>query len=379
MKSLNYFFVYFSVLVIASSCTSGKKAFESGNYDQSTIQAIERLRKNPTHKKSREVLSQSYPLAVRYHNERINNLRQSNEEFKNGLIIDEYERLNYLYEQIMRSPGALNVIPHPQKFYTEVQNLAQLAAEEQYSAGIKALGAGTRQQAKEAFYFFNKADEYQPGYKDARDKMDEARELATLKVLVDQIPVPTVNYKLSVEFFQDKVDEFLYHYTDNNFVRFFSTNDSQLKDPDQIMVLMFDEFTVGNVNNYQNSKEVTKDSVVVGKIKLASGREQNVIGTVKATYTEYRKEVSSKGLLSMKILDGRTNQIILHDKFPGEFVWVSRWANFNGDERALSEEQLSYTKHKPTDPPPPQDMFVEFTKPIYGQLTSNILNYYHNY
>jgi len=369
----------FSIVFTIFSCSSGKKAFEAGNYDQSTIQAIERLRKNPDHKKSRAVLSDSYPLSVRYHLDRIQNLRNSNDSFKSGKMIDEYERLNYLYEQIMRSPGAMSVIPDPKKYYNEISSLTLMAAEEQYVAGMEVFNTGTREGYKSAYQYFLQADIFSPGYKDVREKMEEAHNGAILRVLVEQIPIPTVNYKISLDFFQDQVDQYLFHYTDNEFVRFFSPEDTWLENPDQIMVLMIDEFMVGNTNNYQKSRDIQKDSVVVGKVKMDDGTDREVLGTVKASFTEYTREIVSNGLLSMKIMEGGTNRVIMHEKFPGEFVWVSKWASFNGDERALDEEQIRLTKNKPIDPPPPQELFIEFTKPIYGQLTSTIQRYYRNY
>ena len=372
-------FIFFFIALIYAGCTSGKKSLEKGNYYQSTIQSIERLRKNPNHRKSKDVLRQSYPLAVQYYTDRVNNLKRSSDPFKNGLIISEYERLNSLYEQIRRSPGALAVVPQPKKFYDEVRLLTDAAAEERYSAGMQALQRNNREYAKEAYQHFVLADGYVPGYKDVKDRMEEALDMATLKVMVEQIPVPTVQYQLSVEFFQDQVDEFLFHYQGNEFVRFFSPNDSWLKNPDQIMVIMFDDFTVGNVNNFESTKEVSRDSVIVGSVTLDDGTKKDVYSTVKAKYTENRREIISRGLVSMKILDGGTKRLIVHEKFPGEFVWVSRWANFNGDERALEKEQIEATKSKPRNPPPQQDLFVEFTKPIYSQLTSTIQNYYRNY
>jgi hypothetical protein len=379
MKQNISYLLFFAVVLILFNCTSGKKAYETGNYDQSTIQAIERLRKNPDHKKSREVLSGSYPLAVRYRMDRINNIRNSMDPFKNGQMIGEYERLNYLYEQILRSPGAMAVIPNPNKYYNEITALTLAAAEEQYLAGMKSLNSGQREGAKQAYQFFLQADIFSPGYKDVKERMDESLDLATLKVKVEQIPVPSVNYKISLDFFQDQVDQYLFHYTDNQFVRFFSPQDTWLENPDQMMVLMIDEFMVGNTNNFQNSREIVRDSVVVGKVKMEDGSEKEVLGTVKASFTEYRREIVSNGLFSMRIMEGSTNRVILHEKFPGEFVWVSRWASFNGDERALTADQLQLVKLRPVDPPPPQELFIEFTKPIYGQLTSTIQRYYRNY
>jgi hypothetical protein len=112
---------------------------------------------------------------------------------------------------------------------------------------------------------------------------------------------------------------------------------------------------------------------------MEDGTKKPVIGTVKAEFTEHRREIISNGLISMKILEAQTERIILHEKFPGEFVWVSRWASFNGDERALTTEQMKLTKRKPSNPPPPQDLFIEFTKPIYNQITSTVSRYYNNY
>ena len=100
--------------------------------------------------------------------------------------------------------------------------------------------------------------------------------------------------------------------------------------------------------------------------------------TVKATFRENTREVISKGLLSMRIMDAKSNTVVLHDKFPGEFLWINQWGSFNGDERALTKEQLHIAKQQPMQPPPPQTLFIEFCKPIYGQVTSKVNSYYHN-
>jgi len=378
MKYLQYT-IYLLLILVLSNCSSGKKTLEKGNYYQSTIQAIERLRKNPDHKKSREVLAESYPLSVKYYTDRVYNYRHSSDPFKSGKIIQQYEMLDALYEQIMRSPGALAVIPDPVKYYDEIRSLSETAAEERYAAGLRSMDLGSREDAKIAYTHFNMADVYSPDYKDVRIKMEEALDAATLKIIVDQIPVPTVNFQLSVEFFQDQVEEFLFHYNQNEFVKFYSTKDTWLENPDQIMIVMFDQFSVGNTNNLQKTKEVKNDSVVVGKVTMEDGTKKDVIGEVKATFTEYTREIISKGLLSMRIVDANTERVIMHEKFPGEFVWVSKWANFNGDERALTPGEMKLTKRKPLDPPPPQEMFIEFTKPIYSQFTGTVTNYYNNY
>lgn len=374
-----YFLLMPLLLMIMASCSSGKKSLERGNYYASVLQSVERLRRNPDHRKSRETLAQAYPLAVNYYEGVVRNVQLSNDQFKNGRMYDAYQTLNHMYDEIQRSPGALSVIPNAKNYFSELTLYREKAAEERYQAGVRALALGNRNEARTAYYHFIAAKEYLPTYRDVDQKIDEARWQATLKVLVDQVPVPTFQYQVSVQFFQEQLNEFLFHYNGNEFVRFFGIDDENIKEYDQILIVQFDDFTVGQTNNFQVTKEVSKDSVVVGQVKLESGENRDVYATVKAKVNEFRREVISQGLVSMRVLDGRSQQIILHDKFPGQFVWVSTWGNFNGDERALSAEQLAMCNSQPMDPPPPQTLFVEFTRPIYGQITQKITSYYRAY
>jgi len=71
--------------------------------------------------------------------------------------------------------------------------------------------------------------------------------------------------------------------------------------------------------------------------------------------------------------------VLTAEKFPGEFVWYCEWGSYNGDERALTSKQLKISKLKEIAPPQPQDLFIEFTRPIYNQLTNKINSFYRNY
>ncbi len=377
MKKLNYLIL---ILLIGTmfSCTSGKKSLKHGNYYQSVIQSVERLRKSPNNKNAIETLSSAYPMAESYYKSNIERMKGSQDRFKNGKIVESYRILNNMHDQIQRCPGALNVIPYPTDYYNQLKLYTTQAAEERYQAGVEALGMGSRNYALEAYDHFMRANDFSPGYKDVADKIEEARYFATLKILVDQVPVPTVQYQLSVQFFQDQVEQFLFNYHENEFVRFYSIQDSSLQNPDQILIVQFEEFVVGQTNNFKNTTEHVRDSVVVGQVTLENGDKADVFGTVKAKLTENKRQVISKGLVSMRIIDAASNTVVLHDKFPGEFVWTNVWGSFNGDERALTREQIDITKHQPMDPPPPQDLFIEFCRPIYGQITSRVSNYYRN-
>ncbi len=377
MKKTRYFFLlYISGFLLF--CTTSKKTYEQGNYYVSVLQAVEKLRKNPNHKKSKEVLAQSYPLAVKYLTGEIKKIESLNEDMKYSQLMDVYIKLNDLYDEIRRCPAALKVIPEPLEFYREMSAVKQNAAAEQYYEGEKLLKSGNRQDAKRAYQYFLKSNEYDPGFRDVEEKIREAKYVATLKVLVEQVHVPSVQYDISIRFFQDQIEQFLFNYNENPFVRFYAPNDPSLKNPDQILILQFDDFKVGQTNNFQKIYEVKKDSVIVGKTRLENGRTVNVYGTAKAKFIENKREVISEGLLSMKIIDAYSNTVVLHEKFPGRFVWSTMWGSYNGDEKALSKEQLRISEMKPVPPPPSQELFVQFCKPIYSQIVRKIKAYYRN-
>ena len=240
---------------------------------------------------------------------------------------------------------------------------------------------GNRNDAKQAYFNFADTQHFVPGCKDVVEYLDKAKFEATLKVIIEQIPVPN-RYNLSGGFFQDKVEEFLHNnYTDQTFIKFYTPEEAKLVNlpyADQIMRIQFDDFSVGNSVLKEKEETLTKDSVKVGEAKV-DGKTVPVYNTVKAKLTTYRKELISNGLLSMVVVDAKTNGILTTQKFNGEFVWVSQWARFNGDERALTDQQLKICQLREQQPPHPQDLFLEFTKPIYNKLVPAVRGFYQNY
>jgi hypothetical protein len=376
--------VYLLIITVAAvfmACSSGKQAYEKGNYYEAVVKAVGRLRQNPTHDKSIEALKNAYPLAVEYYENQAKNEIASNSPYKWKNAIQSYNTINQLYELIKQCPGCLKVIKNPVNYYAEIGPLKEKAADESYNAGIASLMKGTREDAKTAYFNFVDVQDFVPGYKDVLEYLDKSKYDATLKVVLEQIPVPA-RYNLSGGFFQDKIEEFLHSsYPDRGFVKFYTPQEAKLSNlpyADQILRIQFDDFSVGNSVLKEKEETITRDSVKVGEAKV-EGKTIPVYNTVKAKLTTYTKEVSSNGLLSMIVVDGKSNGILSHKKFPGNYVWVSRWAHYNGDERALTDKQLAMCKMKETTPPVPQDLFLEFTRPIYDQLIPALKSFYQNY
>lgn len=368
-------------VVMMFACSSGKQAYERGEYYGAIMKSVNRLRQKPDHSKSIETLKGAYPLAIDFYKTQANNEIASNSPYKWKNAIQSYNRINELYEAIRACPGCLKTIKDPVNFYSEIAPLKEKAAEESYNAGINSLMKGTRIDAKNAYFNFVDVQNFVPGFKDVVEYTAKSKFEATLKVVVEQIPVPT-RYNLSGGFFQDKVEEFLHtNYPDQGFVKFYTPQEARsvnLAQADQILKIQFDDFAVGNSVLKEKEETVTRDSVKVGEAKVG-GKTIPVYNTVKAKLTTYSKEVTSSGLLSMIVVDAKTNGVLTHRKFDGKYSWISTWARFNGDERALTEKQLAMCKSKETNPPLAQDLFLEFTKPIYNNLIPAVKSFYQNY
>ena len=150
-----------------------------------------------------------------------------------------------------------------------------------------------------------------------------------------------------------------------------------MNDPHHVVVLKFDDFVVGQTFVKENTKQVSRDSVIVGTVEV-DGAAKDVYGTVEAEYTSTTKYIDSGGLLDIKIFDASTNRILFQRKMPGEYRWANEWATYKGDKRALTDEELEASNNKELRPPGSQFLFKQFCEPIYSQVEGHFRQFYSN-
>ena len=264
MKAILY--AYLVVVLVLSGCSSGKSTFERGNYYEAVLTAVNRLRRNNDHKKSIETLRQAYPMSVGFFEDRAKTSLSSSERFKWSEVVKSYTAINTMYDEIRRCPGALAVIPNPVNYFSKLQEAKQNAAEENYAAGVLALQAGNRESAKQAYGYFKIANDFVPGYKEVNSYLAAALDAATVKIVVEPIPVHSKSAGVSAQFFNDKISEFVHSAPISEFVRFYTRAEVQkLKvTPNHIVQLQFEDFTVGEIHKQEKETQFVKDSVVMG-------------------------------------------------------------------------------------------------------------------
>lgn len=376
-----YLLYSFAVLLLFS-CTSGKNSLEKGNYYDAVTKSINRLRQNSSHKKAASTLRQAYPMAIEYYSELIEQEKKSNNQFKYGNIASYMYAVNNMANDISRCPGAKRVISNAKRYDNELPNVEKNAAEERYIAGMEALKINSRESAIDAYYHFKRCVDYVPNYKNANEKIIEAKEYATLKVVLEKIPPATRKYKFSAGFFQDNIESMLAdEFQRRAFIRLYTPQEAERVQliPHHVIRIEFLDFSVGNTHTREISTEIIgKDSVEIGDVKTKTGKVA-AYGLPKATLKTFTKEVMSKGELLVVINEFESGKVLLHNKIPGEYKWFTQWATYEGDIRALDTEQKQLLKNRPAAPPSDQDLFIEFTKPIFAELQRIMKEFYKHY
>ncbi len=368
--------IWFMALILVG-CATGQNAFDKGDYETALERAVNRLQANPTNKKAQEVLIDGYKLASQFHLKRIQQLNRSDDTFKWERIYNEYAALNRYYNDVQRCPACLDLV-NPSEYLLEQENAANSAAEVQVELGKDLLANNTIEGGRQAFGHFQMALRFNNNIPQIDNLLTEARNMGTVRVLVEPIPSHSRNLELTNEYFTNRMFEFLDGFSADRFVQFFSQADIDAYDidPDHVLSMQFDDFVLGQTLIESKTKEIKRDSVVVGQYKDNEGLSHDVFGTVKADFTTYRKALASTGILNFEIRDAYSNQVLIQRKLGGQDIWEYQWASFNGDERALTNDEIRMSKQKEVPPPTPQDLFASFIDRIYDQALGQIRQLY---
>ncbi|HPE87785.1 MAG: hypothetical protein PHU97_06160 [Bacteroidales bacterium] len=368
-KNIIYFLLVTTALL--SACTTGKNALKQGNYYDAVMQSVTRLRQKPDQKDARMVLQQAYPLAITDSKRFIERSIAGTEPLKWNAILFEMERVNQLAEEIYHCPAARQIIPSPLEYGpSTLENAKEQAVKERYQKAKAFLEAGGRENAKTAIMELQKVLDFAPGHSQAMAMLKQAEEMATLHIVVEMLPYQQNKYELSDEAFRNEMNATLAGLDRKySYIRLYTPEQAEKTNlrPDQIITVDWVAFNVGNSNTRQTEREVTSaDSVKVGETTI-QGVVYPVYNKVRARLNITSMEIISGGKLTIQAKENATQRILSSAAPEGSYVWRYEWGSFNGDERALSEEEKAICKNRPPVLPSPQFLFTELTKPLYDQ------------
>jgi hypothetical protein len=375
----NRFWWLIAPILFILSCKNGEKLYNKGRYDEAVLVFVKKLQKKPTNTTSLQLLPDAYAQARRLHEDKVTGFLSSNDQLKWEYVRNEYRNLQRLYDAIQACPAALAIVK-PKDYRNAITGAQENAAQVRYDRGASLLDQGDKAAARQAFDEFQAALSLIPNYRNAAQLRDEAFARGTVNVVIRQIDVRSPYYQFSADQFREILIKNLQQRNINRFVQFTDERIAQANriQPDQFLEMRFYDFVVGQTYVDRSEREVSKE-IVVSTVKDSTGKETiKRYATVKAKVYVNKATVISKGVLDYQLLDAVNGNIIRTDRLPGSFTWVNQWGYYKGDERALSDQDKSLMGGEDIAPPPPQELFMQFTKPIYDQMTSEMQQLYNN-
>jgi hypothetical protein len=224
--------------------------------------------------------------------------------------------------------------------------------------------------------------------------------------VVEQIPV-NGKFEYSAQFFYDNVFQMLNErFQEKDFVHFFSPEQAaqtKQKYPDMVLQMGFYDFFIDRPQHFEEQQELTKQieeqyesrakkdttllmpgpngqrNLVIVNVKKGEPITLTKMVSKKGKIKILTDQVGSGGLLELKAVEFQSQKIVFTDKIPGQFTWMNKYGIFVGDNEVLTNELTAILNNKMIMPPPAQDMFVLFTKPIFNQLADKLTNYFKQY
>lgn len=292
-------------------------------------------------------------------------------------IIGALEGLHRLYETVAVNPYLLRYLT-PENVYPRLMLSKDSAAADFYRYGMEQMAMGERENARQAYLAFRKAQSLVPNYRNSRQLMEEAYEKGMVNVLINPIQYDDAgfnmwnwgifNHRSRIQ--QDNLIRDLGGaYARDYPARFYNEDElrRQRLSPDLVVDLVwrnirFDQ-PIDQVRTLQRSQqiEIGKDS---------AGRP--VYQTVYASLQITRRSMQVDGTLQLFVNDVVQRKQIRWDQIPTDYRFEYEFATFSGDQRALTSQDWQLINNRGRTLPSREELTDEMLRRIYAQVLQRI-------
>jgi hypothetical protein len=311
----------------------------------------------------------SYPAAVNFLETDAQNQINANATFKWRAAVQDYERINNLYEQIRTSPGAMKVITNPVNKYKELTEAKSKAAEEVYEAGVQAMLKNTRPDAKQAYYYFKESNDYSPGFREAIEMSNQAEYNATMRVSFDETNASNENFTL-----QPAVTQ-----VQRQFLKFYSMNDARVtKDPiEQNLKLIYKGCNIPLLPTVNSSTQDVEKDIKIGE-KDVNGKKEPIYEKAKVKVTTWTRTITATCSSNLEIIELSGGSTQLNNTVQGQASWSHSWVTYKGDARALTD-QLKQMAQKGELFPPRDQLIQNAKRDLLSNVSGQLKSFYSAY
>ncbi|MDP2684913.1 MAG: CsgG/HfaB family protein [bacterium] len=387
-----------------------EKAYESQKFDDAVFLAINALMQDPSFGRAIEALQLALPTAIRTNESKIAQLKESTASFSGDYTVDQCQEIINRYNTLIKiSDNLLNLpVVKPKKGdpvtfeiknynteFSEAKNELiknkELAAEQHYQSGLNLSKLVDIENSKSSAKEFAKAMSFVPNYKDASSLYEQARKLGTKRVAI--IPFENKSGKNQYGAIGEMITDLII----TNLLKNPSAMEfTEIISRDQLQqVIEEQKLGLSGLISENSAIEVGKilgvNELIIGQITQISSsqtpttnksyKNENTIYAKEGNYkvyanvTEYKKGASASINGSYKIIDVKTAKMVTGDSFKKDYSFVSQWATYSGDEKALSNESRHLCSQLEQNPPSDEDRVNIVSSALGNSLVQTIIMY----
>lgn len=368
-------FVYLLFIFLMYGCASVNPVKQNYTFeDKQVFELIERLKKNANDDEAAKLLPEAYNQAL----EKRTSLTEAKYYGLAGgdrhiALANEWKVMQDIYQAVKSTPVASKLLPDIWDPALTIQKEYNRAADEYYNEGLTFLNHGTRAYAQKAYDNFSKANSAVPGYKDVADKMQLAKSLALIKVVVNAVDYysnPYSHWGFQNDWMQQQIVRDLNFRSYNN-VQFYTNWQARSQNiyPDKMVDIIFTRIFIGQLFT-DNSSYTRTAQIKTGETKSIPPKP--VYQTVTAKVFVTKRYMQSNASLQCRIYDAQTNFNNFYDNFPNTYNWSVENARYTGDSRALTAEDWRLINNSGTNPPGRNEIADQLLRSSYNMLLSRI-------
>ena len=381
-----------TLLTILISCSSRKrveKSINSGNYDKAIYDALDKLDTNKS-KKSKEdyvlMLKDAYVKASERDLNSIQFLKKDNNPEHYQKIYETYQHLKSRQEAIkplMPLQGNNKTINFKFNDYSnDIITARDETSDYLYEKGLGLLDSDSKATIRESYNVFSYIETINPNYEKTRQFIEEAHVRGTNYVIVDI-------ENQTDQMIPNRLEADLLNFDTyglNQFWTVYNANQDPNITYDYAMKLQLKRI---NISPEQiKEKEILRDQNIVDGWQYKLDEKGNVlkdtlgndikidkIVNVRARYSEYTQIKSTQVIGNVVYIDLKSNQVVDNFTIDSEFVFQNIFADFRGDKKALTRDDLNLINNLQIPFPSNEQMVYDTGEDLKLKL-KNIINSY---
>ncbi len=372
-------FIHLLTAVILLAACSKKNYLERSNEDRALQDAVKKLNKSQTDENALAAVPILYSNIQKAHLAKIASYKNGRDISRWEKIISEYDQLQSAYNAIINSTPAFRLVT-PQNYSADLLESKQQAAQEYYAEGESYINKDGRDNAKKAYGYFQKSDKFVPGFKDAKEQMNNAYDLSIVNVVVNPVQDNSFffnsgwgnsGYNYSNEYFQQTLVRDLQTANSNGryAARFYTDWEARRDNiqPDWAVDLRLRDMNLPNPTAYNY---VQNRNAQVRNGTDTSGKP--IYKTVYATVNISRQSFIASANMELNITDLHTRRSISFRNFREDYRWQEERASYSGDSRALTNEDWTIINNQSYHTPRREDVLSELYRKIYPQVKNSV-------